>query len=197
MKSKIRKSLATQFLEIAININRRTKKMKYLTYLLISKTQYNIHSPYIFKLYCEIINASISKKKIGIERPQRSDKIIYKFANTFQPTNVYISSTSNTRTHTIINNALKNEHHVATPPLPLPSSIDMAIITSLEEWNTIKDKIHSKSIVIWQKQHRNKNTEQEYKTFKADNKVKVTIDMYYIAITLYLPRLHKEHYILR
>ena len=73
----------------------------------------------------------------------------------------------------------------------------MAIITSIDEWNAIKNKIHDNSVVIWQNQHRNKQTEQEYEILKKDSKVKVTLDMYSIAIVLFLPRLHKENYILR
>lgn len=170
--------------------------MRYLTYLLISKTQYNIHSPYLFKLYCEVINSTIPNKKLGITHPRRGDKITYKLANTFQPTNIYISANSNTYTHTIISNAINNKHAITTT-FTLSPTIDMAIITSIDEWNAIKNKIHDNSVVIWQNQHRNKQTEQEYEILKKDSKVKVTLDMYSIAIVLFLPRLHKENYILR
>jgi hypothetical protein len=73
----------------------------------------------------------------------------------------------------------------------------MAIITSIDEWNAIKNKIDDNSVVIWQNQHRNKQIEQEYEMLKKDSIVKVTLDMYSIAIVLFLPRLHKENYILR
>lgn len=171
--------------------------MRYLTYLLISKTQYNIHSPYLFKLYCEIINSTIPNKKLGITHPRRDDKITYKLANTFQPKNIYISSNSNTYTHSIINNAVYKIDTIATTTSTLPPTIDMAIITSIDEWNAIKNKIHNNSVVIWQNQHRNKQIEQEYEMLKKDSIVKVTLDMYSIAIVLFLPRLHKENYILR
>ena len=170
--------------------------MTYLSYIIKAKNQYNIHSPYLFGLYCDVINSTIDNHHIGVERPSKTDKIIYKFANTFKPSTVYINPSIDDKIHKIISQATKHCHTSITHTFS-PSLIDMAIITSINEWQNIKNMIHTQSIVIWLMPHTNQHTEQEFETFKADGKIKVCIDMYKIGIALFLTQLHKENYLLK
>lgn len=169
--------------------------MTYIEFLIRAKNQYNLHSPYVFNLYQQVLNTRLQRDKIGIVLSGKQHRIIYKIANTFRPHNVYIGTTAPSHIATIVAHA--TQHNVTIVSTPTLHTIDLAIINNIEEWKQISEYIGPQSIVLWLQPHKNSLAESQFATFVADNKVKVSLDMYHTAIAVFLPQLHKEHYMLR
>jgi hypothetical protein len=164
--------------------------MNYLLYLLKAKDQYNLHSPYLFSFYNELIASKINRN-IMVPSLEKDEQIIYKIINSFQPQNIFISKDIPTeRIKNIATKATKK-----TPNHNWNSKIDCAIIN--HEWNEIRNYIGPNSVIIQYRPHKNIKANKTLETLKSDPKIKVTIDMYYIAIALPLPHLHKQNLILR
>ena len=169
--------------------------MTYLEFLIRAKNQYNLHSPYVFNLYQQVLNTRLHRNQIGIVLSGKQHRTIYKIANTFHPHNVYIGTTAPNHIATIVAHA--TQHNAIIVSSPTPHTIDMAIISSIDEWKQISKHINPQSIVLWLNPHKNSLAESQFATFAADSKVKVSLDMYHTAIAVFLPQLHKEYYMLR
>ena len=75
------------------------------------------------------------------------------------------------------------------------STIDCAIIN--DEWNEIRNHIGSNSVIIQYRPHSNTKASETLEALKSDLKIKVTMDMYHIAIALPLPHLQKQNLVVR
>ena len=166
------------------------KYMNYLSYLLKAKNQYNLHSPYLFSFYNELIASKINRNVI-IPPLEKDEQIIYKIINSFQPKTIFISKD-------IPAERIKNIVAKATKKIPnynCDSTIDCAIIS--HEWNEIRNHVGPNSVIIQYRPYKNIEASKTLETLKSDLKIKVTMDMYHIAIALLLPHLHKQNLILR
>lgn len=164
--------------------------MNYLSYLLKAKTRYNLHSPYLFSFYNEIIASKINRDII-FPPLDKGEQIIYKIINTFQPQHIFISK--DIPTERIKNIATKASEK--TPNYSCLHTIDCAIIN--HEWDEIKKHICLNSIIIQYHPHADIRAGKTLEALKSDPEITVTMDIYHIVIALSQPNLHKQNFILR
>lgn len=122
---------------------------------------------------------------------KKDEQIIYKIINSFQPKTIFISKN-------IPSERIKNIVAKATKGMAnynCESTIDCAIIN--DEWNEIRNHIGSNSVIIQYRPHSNTKASETLEALKSDLKIKVTMDMYHIAIALPLPHLQKQNLVVR
>ena len=160
--------------------------MKYLKYLLTAHTAYNLHSPYVFHFYNEIINSKIDKH---IMHPplHKWEQVIYKIANTFCPKNIYIAdNVPHPRVEQILREATGS-----TPCYTKTEGANMVISQTMPH----NVPLGQGAIVILY--HPQNNTD-ELRKMRDDDDFTISIDLYHIAIGMYrLPHLSKQHFVLR
>jgi hypothetical protein len=163
--------------------------MNRITYRIQALNEYNLHSPFLFSFYNEVINSSISEKKIGVGKLKKSHKIIYKVSNTFGGECIFVSKEVVPIVEDVIRKALNDRNEVMAK-----SFHRQALIVSLDEWESIKQC--NPSVIFWYKPHATRMIERDFETFRRENGVNVVIDMYSVAICLVDNRLKKQYFIL-
>ncbi len=159
--------------------------MNYLSYLLRAHTEYNLHSPYIFQFYNEIINSKIDRHTV--HPPLRHhEQVIYKIASTFRPHSIYLSNQiPKSRIEQILHHAIDHIQYTLSP-----TEARLVITTNYDPFITL----HPEAIIILYNPHK-QGSNLEAMTHSAT--INITIDLYHIAIGMYRKGLRQQYFILR
>lgn len=153
--------------------------MNRFQFFLKAKTQYNLHSPFVFHLYREVLFAPLDKvrrKELGIERSDLYGELLYKLTNHLRPDTLFLPS-EDPKAATIVQKA--SPKTITTTLATLPSSSSRA------------------SLIIFPHPHTSHDTEEQWHQICQTDKSTASIDLYYAGIVLFDPKLSKQHFLLR
>lgn len=149
--------------------------MNRVGFILKAKTQYNLHSPFVFNLYRKVLFARLGRRRrvlLGIEN--RFEETVYKMSNHLRPHALFVI------TH---DDKIKRIVGHAAPE------------TKLMAWG--QQPITPNDILLVPFPHRNRAREEQWKQCCALAEATTTIDLYHTGIVLFDKKLSKQHLVLR
>lgn len=162
--------------------------MNRLQYWLVAKSQYNLHSPAIFDLYNEVLNARVNRR-LGVSG--RTLQLIYMLVNYYHLNNIvcpWLQSISIEEVERVVRMANPNARMVNGEG----RSCDMYI---LECGQAVEDvKMSEKGVVLVINPHKDELWWEEIYTKLG---ARVSIDMFDRGILLFNAKLHPQKFILR
>lgn len=146
--------------------------MNRLQFFLKAKTKFNLHSPFVFDLYREVLFAPLAKeRKRELAILDKSQELIYKLANHLQPQHLFVDNL--------------DERVVELVKKASPRTL-------VEEW---KGQTPSGSdIFVLAHPHKR---EQLWQRLQEQPLATATIDLFHTGILLFNPKLHKQYFLLR
>ncbi len=182
--------------------------LKYLQYYFVAANSkgHGIHSPFVFKLIQEQLNATSTMAEIDKKNPQvkkilsqmeratvfplplKIKLLIARFVQKFNPSVISVSGSKKQMEESINN-----------------ESVDMAFIAEglpkaaiLDNATMLLDKMHANSWMILHGIHTDSNMEAAWNALKQHANVRLTIDLFNIGILFCREeQIEQEHFIIR
>ena len=151
--------------------------MTRLHYWLHAQTQYNIHSPFLFDMYREVLFARLTpeeRRRHAIPRHDRYRELLYKCCNHYHL-------------------------EVAPDSQPAPVLLTSTLLTPTQfsTLNNCQPDTGQFSILLLSRPHATPVAEQQWESLKADPTYQVSLDLYDVALLIRNPRLSPQHLLLR
>ena len=146
--------------------------MTRLYYWLHAQTQYNIHSPFLFEMYRDVLFARLddaTRRQHNLPRGDRFHEIIYKCCDHYH---------------------LAVSHQPQTVNHPLSAQLSAPPHPGLDSDSRL-------SILVIDHPHATPVTEQHWEQLKSDPNYQVSVDLYDVALLIHNPHLHPQHFLLR
>lgn len=147
--------------------------MNRIEFFLRAKTQYNLHSPFVFNLYREVLFASLAKttrNSLGIT--SKHQETLYKVVNHLQPQALYLT-------------------HDENKSLAQQASVH----TDVELWKEQTTRGNDMIVVAFP--HRNGASEKQWNSLQQMENATAILDLYHTGIILFNPKLSKQLFLLR
>lgn len=141
--------------------------MTRLHYWLHAQTQYNLHSPFLFEMYREVLFAQLSpeeRRRHGIPRHNRFRQLIFKCCDHYRLRETLLSPSLS------LLSSLPS-HDNATPP--------------------------ALSLLVVDHPHASPDDERRWQQLKNNPDHQVSLDLYDVALLIRNPRLSRQHLLLR
>ncbi|MCQ2300547.1 MAG: hypothetical protein MJZ81_10540 [Bacteroidales bacterium] len=146
--------------------------MNRLQFFLKAKTKFNLHSPFVFDLYREVLFAPLAKeRRRELAIADKRQELIYKLANHLQPQHLFL--------------AHMDDHMVELVRKASPHTV-------VEEWTGQTPS--PSDIVLLSHPHR---SEQLWQRLQAIPHATATLDLFHTGILLFNQKLHKQYFLLR
>ena len=145
--------------------------MTRLHYWLHAQTQYNLHSPFLFDMYREVLFARLTpeeRRRHAIPRHDRYRELLYKCCNHYHL-------------------------EVAADSQPAPVLLTSTLLTPTQ-FSIFNSPF---SILILSCPHATPAAEQQWEHLKADPTYQVSLDLYDVALLIRNPHLTPQHLLLR
>ncbi len=185
----------------------------YLRHRFKATTRHGLHSPFVYRLVDKVIYDHDAKKvypEIGKVRPDaknaskspKLDQLIYRLVADLKPDNLielgqlseitklYLQKASpGAKVYRDINNS--------------PAKLDFVLINGIEEAQTIKyfqqclPKVHESTMLVINGIYHNKGSKQAWTEIKANPKVAVTIDLFWIGLVFFRSGQVREDFLIR
>jgi hypothetical protein len=192
--------------------------LNYLRHRLGANNRHGIHSPFVYKLidtviydyrdqkvYREIENTLQKQhpdKRVIKAMPLKVYKLLYRFAVYFRPKRIRIANDKDYIMEFVIRQAALESQSINLTGLPDADGADLNLADALEQDATsylekLMPAIHDDTVVIFTNIHRTQNTEYAWAQMRVDNRVRVTIDLFYIGLVFFKPGMSKEDFKVR
>ncbi|HEX8019911.1 hypothetical protein [Mucilaginibacter sp.] len=134
--------------------------------------------------------------------PLKVYKLLYRFVVYFKPEQVVIADDKDYIMEFVIKQAALRSQSIALTGLPEVGSADMILADALKQdavssLEKLIPAIHDDTVVIFTNIHRTQNTKYAWAQVKADNRVRVTIDLFYMGLVFFKPGMSKEDFRVR
>ena len=142
--------------------------MTRLEHLIRAKTQYALHSPFLFEMYREVLFAPLdntTRKQQRLRRREPYEALVYKCCHYY---------------------GLQ-----AVGPLPSASALRTVRLCTPPE---VCDPL---TIVVVSRPHCSHKAEQEWNALQLLTDYPVSLDLYHVALLVRSPRLYPQHLLLR
>ena len=155
--------------------------MTRLYYWLHAQTQYNLHSPFLFDMYREVLFAPLTpeeRRRHAIPRHDLYCELLYKCCNHYhlQPANSQ---------QPIAHSTLLTPTQPSTLNNCQPDTGQFSILNS------------QFSILLVSHPHATPAAEAQWEHLKANPTYQVSLDLYDVALLIRNPRLSRQHFLLR
>lgn len=189
--------------------------LSYLLHRFKANNRHGVHSPFVYKLidtviydyrdqkvYREIENISQKQhpdKRMIKNMPLKVYKVLYRFAVYFKPGTVLFADNENYIMPSIFGNAVPDAEIIDIKDLDMHRQVDMILVDAARH-NAAKylegiiPKFHDNTVLIFSNIHRTQNAKQAWEQLKADKRVRVTIDLFYIGLVFFKPGMSKEDF---
>ncbi|MFC0515946.1 hypothetical protein ACFFGT_17110 [Mucilaginibacter angelicae] len=189
--------------------------LKYLLHRFKANNRHGVHSPFVYKLidtviydyrdqkvYREIENISQKQhpdKRMIKTMPLKVYKLLFRFVVYFKPGTVLFADNKDYIVSSIFGNAVPNTEVVDMKDSAELRQADMILIdaarhSAAEYLERTIPNIHDDTVLIFSGIHRTQNTKQAWEQVKADENVRVTIDLFYIGLVFFKPGMSKEDF---
>lgn len=146
--------------------------MNRLQFFLKAKTKFNLHSPFVFDLYREVLFAPLAKeRRRELAIADKRQELIYKLANHLQPQHLFLAHMDGRMAELV---------HKASPH------------TIVEEWTGQTPS--PSDLLLLLHPHRN---EQLWQHLKETPHATAILDLFHTGILLFNKKLHKQYFLLR
>ena len=157
--------------------------MTRLYYWLHAQTQYNLHSPFLFDMYREVLFAPHTpeeRRRHAIPRHDRYRELLYKCCNHYHL-------------------EIASSQPAAANPSPKLGEVpegrrSVLIPTPNSQFSILNSQF---SILIVSHPHATPAAEAQWESLKADPTYQVSLDLYDVALLIRNPRLSRQHFLLR
>jgi hypothetical protein len=192
--------------------------LSYLRHRFKANNRHGVHSPFVYKLidtviydyraqkvYREIENIAQSRhpdKRMIKSMPLKVYRLLYRFAVYFKPSTVFFADDKDDIMAAVFNKAVPGAQIAGLKNHEIPHLGDMILVDALRHnmaqylEQAVPGK-HNDTVLIFSNIHRNPNTKQAWKQVKADERVRVTIDLFYIGLVFFNPGMSKEDFRVR
>jgi hypothetical protein len=192
--------------------------LNYLRHRFWANNRHGIHSPFVYKLidiviydyrdqkvYREIENTLQKQhpdKRMIKTMPLKVYKLLYRFVVYFKPGTVLFDNNEDYIIPLIFGSAVPNVEIIDVKDRDTLRQADMIFVDaerhSASEYleRTILN-IHDDTVLIFAGIHRTQNIKQAWKQVKADKRVRVTIDLFYVSLVFFKPGMSKEDFRVR
>jgi hypothetical protein len=189
--------------------------LNYLLHRFKANNRHGVHSPFVYKLidtviydyrdqkvYREIENISQKQhpdKRMIKTMPLKVYKLLYRFAVYFRPGTVLFADNEDYIMPSIFNKAVPNAEIVDIKDLDTHRQADMILVdaarhNACKSLETIISGIHDDTVLIFSNIQRTQNSKQAWEQVKVANRVRVTIDLFYIGLVFFKPGMSKEDF---
>ena len=165
--------------------------MTRLHYWLYAQTQYNLHSPFLFDMYREVLFARLTpeeRRRHGIPRHDRYRELLYKCCNHYhlQP------ATPSPQQPTAPDRASHSSPKLGEVP-QRGGGVCQTLLTPTQ-FSIFNSQF---SILLVSRPHATPAAERQWETLKADPTYQVSLDLYDVALLIRNPHLTPQHLLLR
>ncbi len=182
--------------------------MNRIAYILQAKTQYSLHSPFVFGLYNDVLVRKTDSKQLKTStlcRPERRNAaIVYKLADHFSAKHLFIEGYGQSSLfgewlckvlpQLTATKGIAYENIAEVKP---DSSIIVCPIESYKNTkNTICHQISSDTIIVVTDIHKDKNSENLWAELQNDTSNILTIDLFSCGLLFFRHELSVERYVL-
>ncbi len=182
--------------------------MNRIAYILQAKTQYSLHSPFVFGLYNDVLVRKTDSRQLKTSTLSRSERrnasIVYKladhfcikhlFINGYEPNNPLRKWLCNELPQLTSAQAIDNENIAEVKP---SSSIITCTISSYKHSkNALQHHISSDTIIVVTGIHKHKQSENQWAELQNDTSNILTIDLFSCGLVFFRHELSVERYVL-
>jgi hypothetical protein len=192
--------------------------LSYLLHRFKANNRHGIHSPFVYKLidtviydyrpqkvYREIestIKAQHPDGRVINRLPFKVYQLIYRFAVYFKPNTVAFDGGESDFLLLTIKKAIPDVAFLDLPEPTNSTSADMIIIDSsvhdiTQHLEKVLHYIHDDTTLMFTNIHRTQKIKKDWGILKADERVRVTIDLYYLGLVFFKPGMSKEDFRVR
>lgn len=192
--------------------------LSYLRHRFRANNRHGIHSPFVYKLIDTVIydyrdqkvyrgieavfHKQHSDKRMIKSMPLKVYKLIYRFVVYFKPATVFFADHEDCITPSIVGNAIPTAEIIDVKYPARARQADMIFVdTARHDATECLEKVISNidhdTVLIFSGIHRTHNTKQAWEQIKIDNRVRVTIDLFYIGLVFFKPGMSKEDFKVR
>lgn len=192
--------------------------LNYLRHRFGANNRHGIHSPFVYKLIdtviydyhdqkvCREIENTLQKqhpdKRVIKTMPLKVYKLLYRFAVYFKPAIVFFADRDDYIIPSIVGNVVPKAEIIEIKDSVGFRQADMIFIDAARHNATayldkILRNIHDDTVLIFSDIHRTQNTKRAWEQVKADTRVRVTIDLFYIGLVFFKRGMSKEDFRVR
>ncbi|PQJ77922.1 hypothetical protein [Polaribacter porphyrae] len=158
--------------------------ISYLKFLLESKNQHGVHSPFVFDFVTKGLYQKLPKN-MGLSQYERLELLSKKEQKILSKTINYFKIDA---IHTEIKTDLKTQE----------KKHRLLYISNINNINSIlNDELVSNYFIVIHNIHKNKQTQQKWLKIIQKNNATVTIDLFYFGLIFFRVSQAKEHFIIR
>lgn len=158
--------------------------MNRLQFFLHAKTQYNLHSPFVFDFYRQVLFAPLSRpecKRLGLSCHDHYHTLTYKLVNYLRPERLYIPYDDATTRR------CANKAHAETCVEVLSPTLDPQAFETFSP----------NDIILFPSPHDTQSQEMLWESLYHHPAATATIDLYYAGIIFFRHTLSRQHFLLR
>jgi hypothetical protein len=192
--------------------------LSYLRHRFKANNRHGVHSPFVYKLidtviydysdqkvYREIENIAPKQhpdKPVIKAMPLKMYKLLYRLAVYFKPSSVFFAEDKDDIMAAVFSKAVPRAQIIGIKDHNLSLRADMILVDAMryDPADYLQEMIsykHDGTVLIFSNIHRTANTKQAWEQVKADERVRVTIDLFYIGLVFFKPGMSKEDFRVR
>ena len=189
-----------------------------LRHYLLSRSKFKIHSPFVYKIYSEILNDKTDypeyhalHEKMMVRNSRVSikyNRLLFRLTRYFRPETILIHGTIDEITVSYIESGFPKSKIISFHDNPGSVDglglVDMVYVTIyhhkedfLDFFPRILQHIHNDSVLIFNNMHSSGEMVEVWNEIKKHRSVTLTIDLFHMGLVLCKEELSKEDFILR
>ncbi|MDB5150419.1 MAG: hypothetical protein JWQ57_4439 [Mucilaginibacter sp.] len=189
--------------------------LNYLLHRFKANNRHGVHSPFVYKLIDTVIydyrDQKVYREIENIPQKQHPDKhmiktmplkvykLLYRFAAYFKPGTVIFADNEDYIMPSIFGNAVPDAEIIDIKDLDRGRQVDMILVNAVrhnatKHLESLIPKFHDNTVLVFSNIHRTQNTKQAWEQVKADEKVRVTIDLFHIGLVFFKQGMSKENF---
>jgi hypothetical protein len=194
------------------------QKFRLLQHYFLSRSKYDIHSPFAYRLYSEVLTdrtnypgypLSVGKnRKRGTSLSNKDCRLLFRLSRFFEPGRILILGENDMASLEFLESGypggrttIVNESNSMNDD---PGVTDMVYFSSglsetclMDYFSRIMQHIHNDSVLIFCKMHRSKEIKQAWDKIKSHKSVTITFDLFTLGLVFCKEGVAKEEFILR
>lgn len=192
--------------------------LNYLLHRFKANNRHGVHSPFVYKLIDTVIydyrDQKVYREIEKISQKQHSDKrmiksmplkvykLLYRFVVYFKPSTVFFADNEDCIIPSIFSKVVPNAEIIDIKDAAEPRQADMILVDAARHnaagyLERLMPNIHDDTVLIFSGIHRTQNTKQIWEPVKTNERVRVTIDLFYIGLVFFKPGMSKEDFRVR
>lgn len=192
--------------------------LSYLRHRFRANNRHGVHSPFVYKLidtviydyrdqkvYREIekiVHKQHPDKRVIKTLPLKVYRLLYRFAVYFKPDAIFFADDEGYIIKDVLEKVCPDVQISGLKDFSASRQADMILIdatrhNAIEYLEKLIPNIHDDTLLIFLSINRTQNTKQAWEQVKGDERVRVTIDLFYLGLVFFKPGMSKEDFRVR